>query len=88
MPVGVFEKSHDLLLADSLPRTTDPKKPGIYLDAKGVQCPPVSAERPPVHRLLLHGRVRAIFLSLFKEVVNNTVTLAGCADLGTHPAHG
>lgn len=88
MPVGVFEKSHDLLLADSLPRTTDPKKPGIYLDAKGIQRPLVSAERPPVHRLLLHGRVCAIFLSLFKEVVHNTVNLAVCADLGTHPAHG
>lgn len=54
------------LLAGFPPRTTDPKKPGIYLGAKGVQGPLVPTEGPPVLSLPLHCRVGVIF-SLFKK---------------------
>lgn len=55
------------LLAGFPPRTTDPKKPGIYLGAKGVQGPLVPTEGPPVLCLPLHCRVGVIFFSLFKK---------------------
>lgn len=87
MPVGAFENP-DLLLADSIPRTTHPKKPKIHLCNKGVEHPLVSAERFPVHWLTLWCRVCAIFCT---KAVNYTVDLSACRGARrrcAHPARG